>query len=58
MTEAGILLKMGAYGLIRINMELLPHAHYLFSPWKIEKIKKHHYTQKNSRQNATAEAQS
>ncbi|KAL2900351.1 NAD(P)H-quinone oxidoreductase chain 4 chloroplastic [Bienertia sinuspersici] len=24
---------MGAYGLIRINMELLPHAHSLFSPW-------------------------
>ncbi|KAF2913203.1 hypothetical protein DAI22_10g165814 [Oryza sativa Japonica Group] len=33
MLLAGILLKMGAYGLIRINMELLPHAHYLFSPW-------------------------
>uniref|UniRef100_K3Z2T3 NADH:quinone oxidoreductase/Mrp antiporter transmembrane domain-containing protein n=1 Tax=Setaria italica TaxID=4555 RepID=K3Z2T3_SETIT len=32
MLLAGILLKMGAYGLIRINMELLPHAHYLFSP--------------------------
>nr|MBN8156767.1 NADH-quinone oxidoreductase subunit M [Vibrio vulnificus] len=27
MLLAGILLKMGAYGLIRINMELLPHAH-------------------------------
>ncbi|CAN4125492.1 unnamed protein product [Withania somnifera] len=24
---------MGAYGLIRINMELLPHAHSIFSPW-------------------------
>ncbi|KAL5644369.1 hypothetical protein ACJX0J_000430 [Zea mays] len=32
---AGILLKMGAYGLIRVNMELLPHAHYLFSPWLV-----------------------
>nr|YP_009865241.1 NADH-plastoquinone oxidoreductase subunit 4 [Alchemilla pedata]QKE47312.1 NADH-plastoquinone oxidoreductase subunit 4 [Alchemilla pedata] len=35
MLLAGILLKMGAYGLIRINMELLPHAHSLFSPWLI-----------------------
>ncbi|KAL5643141.1 hypothetical protein ACJX0J_000341 [Zea mays] len=25
----------GAYGLIRVNMELLPHAHYLFSPWLV-----------------------
>nr|YP_010409372.1 NADH dehydrogenase subunit D [Rubroshorea macrophylla]URH13698.1 NADH dehydrogenase subunit D [Rubroshorea macrophylla] len=33
MLLAGILLKMGAYGLVRINMELLPHAHSLFSPW-------------------------
>nr|YP_010388965.1 NADH-plastoquinone oxidoreductase subunit 4 [Limnophila sessiliflora]UPQ44200.1 NADH-plastoquinone oxidoreductase subunit 4 [Limnophila sessiliflora] len=33
MLLAGILLKMGAYGLIRINMELFPHAHFLFSPW-------------------------
>ncbi|RYR77639.1 hypothetical protein Ahy_A01g002183 isoform B [Arachis hypogaea] len=24
---------MGAYGLVRINMELLPHAHSIFSPW-------------------------
>nr|YP_010281238.1 NADH dehydrogenase subunit 4 [Epilobium amurense subsp. cephalostigma]UKH50533.1 NADH dehydrogenase subunit 4 [Epilobium amurense subsp. cephalostigma] len=32
MLLAGILLKMGAYGLVRINMELLPHAHCLFSP--------------------------
>ncbi|KAL5645971.1 hypothetical protein ACJX0J_001247 [Zea mays] len=32
MLLAGILLKMGAYGLIRVNMELLPHAHYLFFP--------------------------
>ncbi|KAJ1253669.1 hypothetical protein BS78_K210800 [Paspalum vaginatum] len=35
MLLAGILLKMGAYGLIRINMELLPHAHCLFSPWLV-----------------------
>ncbi|MFS7930390.1 putative NADH:quinone oxidoreductase/Mrp antiporter, membrane subunit [Helianthus anomalus] len=33
MLLVGILLKMGAYGLIRINMELLPHAHSIFSPW-------------------------
>lgn len=26
---------MEAYGLVRINMELLPHAHFLFSPWLI-----------------------
>nr|YP_009947865.1 NADH-plastoquinone oxidoreductase subunit 4 [Cerbera manghas]QOH92402.1 NADH-plastoquinone oxidoreductase subunit 4 [Cerbera manghas] len=32
MLLAGILLKMGAYGLVRINIELLSHAHYLFSP--------------------------
>nr|QUI76245.1 NADH dehydrogenase subunit 4 [Polyalthiopsis verrucipes] len=35
MLLAGILLKMGAYGLIRINMELLPHAHSILSPWLI-----------------------
>nr|YP_010294035.1 NADH-plastoquinone oxidoreductase subunit 4 [Paepalanthus alpinus]ULQ67330.1 NADH-plastoquinone oxidoreductase subunit 4 [Paepalanthus alpinus] len=35
MLLAGILLKMGAYGLIRINMELLSHAHYFFSPWLV-----------------------
>nr|YP_009259227.1 NADH-plastoquinone oxidoreductase subunit 4 [Zea diploperennis]ALS45760.1 NADH-plastoquinone oxidoreductase subunit 4 [Zea diploperennis] len=35
MLLAGIVLKMGAYGLIRVNMELLPHAHYLFSPWLV-----------------------
>nr|YP_009435365.1 NADH dehydrogenase subunit 4 [Lobelia patula]ATG25367.1 NADH dehydrogenase subunit 4 [Lobelia patula] len=35
MLLAGVLLKMGAYGLIRINMELLPHAHSIFSPWLI-----------------------
>nr|YP_009582567.1 NdhD [Alstroemeria hybrid cultivar]QBK84189.1 NdhD [Alstroemeria hybrid cultivar] len=35
MLLAGILLKMGAYGLIRVNMELFPHAHSLFSPWLV-----------------------
>nr|QWY89093.1 NADH-plastoquinone oxidoreductase subunit 4 [Lophira alata]QWY89178.1 NADH-plastoquinone oxidoreductase subunit 4 [Lophira lanceolata] len=35
MLLAGILLKMGAYGLVRINMQLLPHAHFIFSPWLI-----------------------
>nr|YP_010410837.1 NADH-plastoquinone oxidoreductase subunit 4 [Cycas edentata]URF35152.1 NADH-plastoquinone oxidoreductase subunit 4 [Cycas edentata] len=35
MLLAGIPLKMGGYGLIRINMELLPHAHSLFSPWLV-----------------------
>nr|YP_011026823.1 NADH-plastoquinone oxidoreductase subunit 4 [Rhodiola chrysanthemifolia]WQN00988.1 NADH-plastoquinone oxidoreductase subunit 4 [Rhodiola chrysanthemifolia] len=35
MLLAGILLKMGAYGLVRINMELLPRAHSIFSPWLI-----------------------
>nr|YP_009319525.1 NADH dehydrogenase subunit 4 [Pterogastra divaricata]APA18582.1 NADH dehydrogenase subunit 4 [Pterogastra divaricata] len=35
MLLAGILLKMGAYGLVRINMQLFPHAHSLFSPWLI-----------------------
>lgn len=35
MLLAGILLKMGGYGLVRINMELLPHAHYLFAPWLV-----------------------
>nr|YP_004769679.1 NADH-plastoquinone oxidoreductase subunit 4 [Spirodela polyrhiza] len=35
MLLAGILLKMGAYGLIRINMEFLSHAHSLFSPWLV-----------------------
>nr|URW97899.1 NADH-plastoquinone oxidoreductase subunit 4 [Quercus baronii] len=33
MLLAGILLKMGAYGLVRINMEFLPRAHYIFAPW-------------------------
>jgi len=35
MLLAGILLKMGAYGLIRINMELFPHVHSLFSPYLV-----------------------
>nr|YP_009563794.1 NADH-plastoquinone oxidoreductase subunit 4 [Isoetes yunguiensis]QAX27874.1 NADH-plastoquinone oxidoreductase subunit 4 [Isoetes yunguiensis]UQV94454.1 NADH-plastoquinone oxidoreductase subunit 4 [Isoetes sp. CL-2022b] len=35
MLPAGILLKMGGYGPIRINMELLPHAHSIFSPWLV-----------------------
>ncbi|TYH53093.1 hypothetical protein ES332_D09G074100v1 [Gossypium tomentosum] len=35
MLLAIILLKMGAYGLVRINMELLPHEHSIFSPWLI-----------------------
>ncbi|WP_072622151.1 NAD(P)H-quinone oxidoreductase subunit 4 [Spirulina major] len=32
MVLAGILLKMGGYGLIRMNMELLPNAHSHFAP--------------------------
>jgi NAD(P)H-quinone oxidoreductase subunit 4 len=32
MILAGVLLKMGAYGLIRLNMELLPDAHVYFAP--------------------------
>src|SRR3712207_5005687 len=32
MILAGVLLKMGGYGLIRLNMELLPHAHIYFAP--------------------------
>nr|QWW93071.1 NADH-plastoquinone oxidoreductase subunit 4 [Cyathodium smaragdinum] len=35
MLLAGILLKMGAYGLIRINMELFPHAHSTFAPFLV-----------------------
>ena len=35
MLLAGILLKMRAYGLVRINMELLSHAHSIFSLWLI-----------------------
>ena len=32
MVLAGILLKMGGYGLIRLNLELLPNAHVYFAP--------------------------
>lgn len=32
MILAGVLLKMGGYGLIRLNMELLPSAHTYFAP--------------------------
>jgi NAD(P)H-quinone oxidoreductase subunit 4 len=32
MILAGVLLKMGAYGLIRLNLELLPNAHIYFAP--------------------------
>ena len=32
MVLAGVLLKMGGYGLIRFNLELLPHAHIYFAP--------------------------
>jgi NAD(P)H-quinone oxidoreductase subunit 4 len=32
MILAGVLLKMGGYGLIRLNMELLPQAHVYFAP--------------------------
>jgi NAD(P)H-quinone oxidoreductase subunit 4 len=32
MILAGVLLKMGAYGLIRMNVELLPDAHVYFAP--------------------------
>ena len=32
MILAGVLLKMGAYGLIRFNLELLPDAHVYFAP--------------------------
>ncbi|KAK8953147.1 hypothetical protein KSP40_PGU001115 [Platanthera guangdongensis] len=35
MLLAGILLKMGAYGLILINMELLAHDHSRLSPWLV-----------------------
>nr|UPM51683.1 NADH dehydrogenase subunit 4 [Takakia lepidozioides] len=35
MLLAGILLKMGGYGIIRINMELLPHAHSISAPWLV-----------------------
>ncbi|MBF2099357.1 MAG: NAD(P)H-quinone oxidoreductase subunit 4 [Gloeomargaritaceae cyanobacterium C42_A2020_066] len=32
MILAGVLLKMGGYGLIRLNVELLPQAHLLLAP--------------------------
>jgi NAD(P)H-quinone oxidoreductase subunit 4 len=32
MILAGVLLKMGGYGLIRFNMEMLPNAHIIFAP--------------------------
>ncbi|GBF80753.1 NAD(P)H-quinone oxidoreductase subunit 4 [Aphanothece sacrum] len=32
MILAGVLLKMGAYGLIRLNLEMLPEAHVYFAP--------------------------
>lgn len=32
MILAGVLLKMGGYGLIRLNIEMLPHAHVKFAP--------------------------
>jgi len=32
MILAGVLLKMGGYGLIRMNMEMLPNAHIKFAP--------------------------
>ena len=32
MILAGVLLKMGGYGLIRLNMEMLPDAHVYFAP--------------------------
>jgi NAD(P)H-quinone oxidoreductase subunit 4 len=32
MILAGVLLKMGGYGLIRINLEMLPDAHVYFAP--------------------------
>nr|AJE61526.1 NADH-plastoquinone oxidoreductase subunit 4 [Dipteris conjugata]AXX76446.1 NADH-plastoquinone oxidoreductase subunit 4 [Dipteris conjugata] len=35
MLLAGVLLKMGGYGLIRINMELLPHAHSIPASWLV-----------------------
>ncbi len=32
MILAGVLLKMGGYGLIRLNLEMLPNAHIYFAP--------------------------
>ncbi|MFS8029262.1 putative NADH:quinone oxidoreductase/Mrp antiporter, membrane subunit [Helianthus anomalus] len=50
MLLAGMLLKMGAYELIRINMELLPHAHSIFSPWLIS-FNARHTTNCSSKRN-------
>jgi NAD(P)H-quinone oxidoreductase subunit 4 len=35
MLLAGILLKMGGYGMMRISMQLLPHAHAYLAPWLV-----------------------
>jgi NAD(P)H-quinone oxidoreductase subunit 4 len=35
MLLAGILLKMGGYGFIRINIEILSEAHRIFAPWLV-----------------------
>nr|YP_009679367.1 NADH-plastoquinone oxidoreductase subunit 4 [Alsophila gigantea]YP_010375564.1 NADH-plastoquinone oxidoreductase subunit 4 [Alsophila metteniana]QDP70917.1 NADH-plastoquinone oxidoreductase subunit 4 [Alsophila gigantea]QXU59543.1 NADH-plastoquinone oxidoreductase subunit 4 [Alsophila metteniana] len=35
MLLAGVLLKMGGYGLIRINLELLTRAHSIFGSWLV-----------------------
>jgi len=35
MLLAGILLKMGGYAFIRINMEMLPNAHLIFAPFLV-----------------------
>jgi NAD(P)H-quinone oxidoreductase subunit 4 len=35
MLLAGILLKMGGYALIRINMDMLPNAHHAFAPFLV-----------------------
>jgi NAD(P)H-quinone oxidoreductase subunit 4 len=35
MLLAGILLKMGGYGFIRINIEILSDAHKIFAPWLV-----------------------
>jgi NAD(P)H-quinone oxidoreductase subunit 4 len=35
MLLAGILLKMGGYGFIRINIEMLSDAHKIFAPWLV-----------------------
>nr|ANI26014.1 subunit 4 of NADH-plastoquinone oxidoreductase [Klebsormidium sp. SAG 51.86] len=35
MLLAGILLKMGGYGLIRLNVQIFSQAHHLLAPWLI-----------------------